>query len=547
MHQNLWRRCALFVGGLVGIGGGASMVSSHHQDRHHYLAAEAGVPSSCGVQRVLDGGSKLGVPPLAVSLAPVRPIPSQQEQGPLTSTDGKKERVVVLGAGVVGVATAYFLARTGLYDVVVIERQPGPALETSFANGGHFCVSDFVPMTDGSLKWKVLLHQIQRIKSRLLANQENHPPPYLLVTLKGLCDPLLVWSLCLLLWRSSDEAAMRSAKGILDLALFSHQCLEQIRKEEQLNYDRGSMAGILHLYRSEAKFQVAKKKLVALKQRFGPHLKNHAVWDAEKCIFHEPSLKNSRAKISGGIWWEGNESGDCNMFTQGLADICEHKYGVTFLYSTNISTLQRHPNNPLRVSGIVTEEGVEVKADKVVVCLGSYTSQLLRHSLGLWLPIFPIKGYSLTLKLPPEGFVPSGTFPLINLADIESKTYFARLVGSQGSRLRIVGMGELCGYDPTIDRTKEGIANLTTSSTQLFPELRRHHLNEASLWACLRAVTPDSLPMIGPIRGAENVYINTGHGSMGWTLACGSGSLTASILAGLPTHLDHEFYAATRF
>jgi len=116
------------------------MVSSHHQDRHHYLAAEAGVPSSCGVQRVLDGGSKLGVPPLAVSLAPVRPIPSQQEQGPLTSTDGKKERVVVLGAGVVGVATAYFLARTGLYDVVVIERQPGPALETSFANGGHFCV-----------------------------------------------------------------------------------------------------------------------------------------------------------------------------------------------------------------------------------------------------------------------------------------------------------------------------------------------------------------------------------------------------------------------
>jgi len=262
------------------------------------------------------------------------------------------------------------------------------------------------------------------------------------------------------------------------------------RKEEQLNYDRGSMAGILHLYRSEAKFQVAKKELVALKQRFGPHLKNHAVWDAEKCIFHEPSLKNSRAKISGGIWWEGNESGDCNMFTQGLADICEHKYGVTFLYSTNISTLQRHPNNPLRVSGIVTEEGVEVKADKVVVCLGSYTSQLLRHSLGLWLPIFPIKGYSLTLKLPPEGFVPSGTFPLINLADIESKTYFARLVGSQGSRLRIVGMGELCGYDPTIDRTKEGIANLTTSSTQLFPELRRHHLNEASLWACLRAVTP---------------------------------------------------------
>lgn len=468
---------------------------------------------------------------------------------------GGKERVAVLGAGVVGLATAYYLARTGRYEVVVIERQPGPAMETSFANGGQNCVSDFMPMTDGTLPRRVLAQQLLRLRFNMLSalgrgDQENRPPPYYLVRLKALFDPLVAWSLWLLLRRSSDEAAVNSGRGILHLALSSQQCLQQIREEEQLQYDRGSPAGILHLYRSDDQFEEAKREVEMLQRTFGTKVKPCAVWDADQCRTREPALRDSRASIVGGIWWEDNESGDCNMFTARLADTCRSKYGVTFLFDTGVSLLMRDPANPHRVRALLTDEGREVEVDRVVVCLGSYTPLLLRRSLDVWLPIFPVKGYSLTLR-PDDAPLTSGgghdAAPSLNIADIESKTYIARFGGILGDRLRVVGMGELCGYDQNVDPAKEGVTNLTAVVGQLFPRLPSSASREASLWACLRPMTPDSLPIIGPVGRMENVYVNSGHGSMGWTLACGSGKLTAALVAGTPTDLDPTPYAQARF
>jgi D-amino-acid dehydrogenase len=263
-----------------------------------------------------------------------------------------------------------------------------------------------------------------------------------------------------------------------------------------LQYDNGSQAGILHLYRSRDKWEEAKQELAMLQRTFGAQIKPHAVWDAEQCYAQEPALTNSRASIAGGIWWEDNESGDCNMFTSRLADVCRSKYGVTFLYDTGVSLLLHDSDNPRHVRSLLTDEGREIEVDRVVVCLGSYTAPLLRRSLGLWLPIFPVKGYSLTLhpggttSSPSSSGASAESAPLLNIADIESKTYIARLQGSLGDRLRVVGMGELCGHDQTIDPASEGLANLTTVVGQLFPPLHASIAHDASTWACLRPMTP---------------------------------------------------------
>jgi D-amino-acid dehydrogenase len=265
------------------------------------------------------------------------------------------------------------------------------------------------------------------------------------------------------------------------------------REEEQLQYDRGSPAGILHLYRSDDQFEEAKREVEMLQRTFGGKVKPCAVWDADQCRAREPALRDSRASIAGGIWWEDNESGDCNMFTARLADTCRSKYGVMFLFDTGVSLLVRDPANPHRVRALLTDEGREVEVDRVVVCLGSYTPLLLRRSLDVWLPIFPVKGYSLTLRpdddapLTPDG---PDAAPSLNIADIESKTYIARFEGSLGGRLRVVGMGELCGYDQSVDPAKEGVTNLTAVVGQLFPRLHSSASREASLWACLRPMTP---------------------------------------------------------
>jgi hypothetical protein len=237
-----------------------------------------------------------------------------------------------------------------------------------------------------------------------------------------------------------------------------------------------------------------------LQRTFGAKVKPCAVWDADQCRTREPALRDSRASIVGGIWWEDNESGDCNMFTARLADTCRSKYGVTFLFDTGVSLLMRDPANPHRVRALLTDEGREVEVDRVVVCLGSYTPLLLRRSLDVWLPIFPVKGYSLTLR-PDDAPLTSGghdAAPSLNIADIESKTYIARFGGILGDRLRVVGMGELCGYDQNVDPAKEGVTNLTAVVGQLFPRLPSSASREASLWACLRPMTPYTPPLAGP-------------------------------------------------
>jgi D-amino-acid dehydrogenase len=229
-----------------------------------------------------------------------------------------------------------------------------------------------------------------------------------------------------------------------------------------------------------------------LQQTFAAHVKPYAVWDAEQCRTQEPALRESRVDIAGGIWWEDNESGDCNMFTAQLADTCRRRYGVTFLFDTDVSLLLRDRSNPRRVRSVLTDEGREIEVDQVVVCMGSYTPLLLRRSLDLWLPIFPVKGYSLTLH-PDKSAAPAAA-PSLNIADIESKTYIARLSGGLGDRLRVVGMGELCGYDQSVDTYREGLDNLTAAVGQLFPPLHHEATREASRWACLRPMTPYAKP-----------------------------------------------------
>ncbi len=410
-------------------------------------------------------------------------------------------KVLILGAGVVGVSSAWYLAQAG-HQVTLVDRQPAAGLETSFANGGQISVSHAEPWSNPHAPLRALSWM----------GREDAP---LLFRLR--CDRALFdWS-----WRFLRECTpartRRNIEDIVRLALYSRDQLKILRDETGIEYDHLER-GILHVYTDQKEFEAAIEASRIMRE-FG--CERYPV-DADKCVEIEPALKPSRPLLVGGDYTAADESGDAKKFTQNLAALCRDK-GVDLRYDTLVEKLNLAGG---RIDGALvrTASGHDVlKADAYVVALGSYTPLLLRP-LGIRLPVYPAKGYSATIPLSDESVAPS-----VAMTDDGHKIVFSRL----GQRLRVAGTAEFNGYNTELNAVR--CQALITRTHQLFPELRP--AGEPEFWCGLRPSTPSNVPFIGPAR-LPNLYLNTGHGTLGWTMACGSGRVLADIVSGKKPEVD---------
>lgn len=403
-------------------------------------------------------------------------------------------KIIVLGAGVVGVASAWYLSRNG-HEVTVIDRQDGPARETSFANGGQISVSHAEPWANPHTPLKAL-HWL---------GKEDAP---LLFRLRADLR-LLEWTLRFL--RECFPArTRRNIRHIVELALYSRRCLGALREELAgaggLHYDQ-LRRGILHVYTDPRELEKAVRAAAILRD-FGC---DRRPVSAEECIEIEPALAAARPMLVGGDYTDEDESGDACKFTERLAEHCRG-IGVEFALGQAVLRLDVEGD---RIGSVLTADGRRHVADAYVVALGSY-SPLLLAPLGVSLPVYPAKGYSATIPLSDASVAPT-----VSLTDDACKLVFSRL----GHRLRVAGTAEFSGFDHELNPIRcEALMRRTRA---LFPDLNPD--GPPDLWSGFRPVTPSSVPIIGRTR-YPNLWVNTGHGTLGWTMACGSGAALADLV-----------------
>ena len=419
-------------------------------------------------------------------------------------------KVTVLGAGVTGITSAWFLAQAG-HEVTVVDRQPGAGLETSFANGGQISVSHAEPWANPSAPLKVL---------KWLA-KEDAP---LLFRLRPDLNQWL-WGLDFL--RECTPARTRhNIKQIVNLGLYSRSTLQQLRASTGLEYHQKT-EGILHFYTSQKEYDDAQGP-AALMREYGCELDMKT---PDECVAIEPALTASRARIVGGSMTPSDESGDAHQFTHKLAALCAEA-GVNFLYNTRIVGTRKE-GDLLKAVQVANADGVvrELTSDAYVMCLGSYSPQWAKL-LGQTLRIYPAKGYSVTLPVINEAASYN-----VSLTDDEYKLVFSRF----GDRLRIAGTAELNGYSTELNLKRcEAIVRRTR---QLFPDMTDGQ--NAQYWTGLRPATPSNVPYIGTSR-TSNLFLNTGHGTLGWTHSCGSGAAIADIVSGREPQVDFAFTGTRR-
>ncbi|QKS31054.1 MAG: D-amino acid dehydrogenase [Candidatus Accumulibacter similis] len=409
-------------------------------------------------------------------------------------------KVLVLGAGVVGVCTAWYLARAG-HEVCVLDRQPAAGLETSFANGGQISVSHAEPWAN------------PHTPLRALAWMRREDSPLLF---RPRCDAALFGWVLRFLRECTPGRTRANVRQIVNLALYSRRQLQALRAEVPLAYDQLER-GILHLYTDRREFAAA-LGAAALMREYGCERRPLSM---DECVAIEPALASARPLLVGADYTAADESGDAHRFTQQLAHHCAAA-GVVFRYGVAVSALRAAGG---RVQA-VRADGEWHQADAYVAALGSHTPLLLRP-LGLRLPVYPAKGYSATVPLAADSVAPT-----VSLIDDAHKIVFSRL----GQRLRIAGTAEFNGYDTELNPVR--CHALMARARQLFPDLRP--AGETEFWAGLRPATPSNVPLVGrsPI---ANLYLNTGHGTLGWTMACGSGAALADIISGRPPEPPFPF------
>ena len=414
-------------------------------------------------------------------------------------------RVTVLGAGVVGVTSAWYLAADG-HEVTVIERQPQPAQETSFANGGQISVSHAEPWANPQAPLKALKWM-------------GHEDAPLLWRLRA--DPAQ-WAWGLRFLRECTAARARANFGaIVRLGLASRSALQSLRRELALDYDHLER-GILHFYTDPREFEHALPQ-AALMREFGC---DRVPKTAAECLAIEPALSGSQVPVVGGTYTAGDESGDARRFTEALARHAKGR-GVHFRYGEAVTALLRQGG---RLTGVRLASGESLSADITVLALGSYSPLLLRP-LGVRLAVYPAKGYSATLALPDGVAAPS-----VSLTDDGHKIVISRL----GQSLRVAGTAEFNGYDTALNAAR--CAALLHRTCRIFPALAG--VTTVDYWAGLRPATPGNVPLIGDMAGAglKGLWLNTGHGTLGWTMACGSARLLADLMAGRDPGLDAAPY-----
>ncbi|WP_434111649.1 D-amino acid dehydrogenase [Paraburkholderia caffeinilytica] len=406
-------------------------------------------------------------------------------------------KTVVLGGGIVGVTTAYFLAKAG-DEVVVVDRCEGVALETSFANAGLIAPGHSYTWASPRAP-KILLKSLfaegQALRLKLNADWR-------------------MWAWCWLFLRNCTvERSRLNTSRKVRLCRYSQQLLQQTTQAERLTYDRISR-GLLYLYRDPASFERGVSNMSILADSGLPLL----TLDRHAVIAREPALAASASGIEGAIYCPSDESGDAHLFTRELERRCR-ELGVEFQLGTTIREVRASAD---QIDYVDTSRG-QVSGDRYVLALGSYSPFLARR-LGYRLPIYPVKGYSVTLPIDA-----SHEPPTLGGVEESQLVAWARF----GQRLRLTATAEFCGYDT--NHSPADFSHMLQTSKALFPNGADYQ--RPSYWAGLRPMTPEGTPLIGPTRH-RNLFFNTGHGHMGWTMSCGTAKILVDLMSGRRPDID---------
>jgi D-amino-acid dehydrogenase len=413
-------------------------------------------------------------------------------------------KVLVLGAGVVGVTSAWYLAQAG-HEVVVADRRPHAGMETSFANGGQISAAHAQPWAQPSVLPKILRWLGREDAPLLFRPRADWAQWAWALRFLGECTP------------GSFE---RNCGALAGLAAYSRECLVSLRERLGIAYDHLSR-GILHFATEARDFEALAQGAETLRDLGIAR----EVKTADECLALEPALKNSLDPLAGGVYTPTDESGDAHRFTRELAGVAA-QCGVAFRFDTPLQAIEVEQG---RVTGVrLRDDRQRLSADAYVVALGSYSPLLLRP-LGIRIPVYPLKGYSITLPLGPAE---EAAAPTVSLTDESHKIVVSRL----GNRLRAAGTAELGGYDTSINPVR--CAAIARRVRELFPGLGA--VTTVDNWAGLRPATPGNVPLIGRTR-LPNLWLNTGHGTLGWTLACGSGRALADLVSGRRPEVAFRF------
>lgn len=416
-------------------------------------------------------------------------------------------KIVVMGAGVIGVTTAYYLARDGA-EVVVLDRQAGPGLETSYANAGELSYGMTSPWAAPGVPLKALKWLFMKRRPLFIW---------------PLISPTMwKWGLQMLMNCNARSYEINKAR-MVRISNYSRDCLPDLIAHTGIQYD-GREQGTLQLFRTRKQLEASRADQDILRQFDSPF----EVLDREGCIQVEPALADVSEKFVGGLRLTADRTGDCAMFTVALAEKAQ-ALGVRFHYA---QTIRRIAIEDGSVAGIDTDPVGRVTGDAYVCALGSYAPRLL-GPIGVRLPVYPVKGYSVTLPVTDDALAPQST-----IMDETHKVAITRL----GDRIRVAGTAEIAGYSnrlgPHATDTVRYVIN------DLFP--RGGDLEKARGWTGLRPMTPDGTPVLGPSRYA-NLFLNTGHGTLGWTMACGSGRVVADVVLGNEPAISLDGLTASRY
>ena len=415
-------------------------------------------------------------------------------------------KVLVLGSGVIGTSIAYELARDG-HEVDVVDRQSGPALETSFANAGEVSPGYSAPWAGPGVPLKAIRWMLMQ-----------HSP----LVIWPLLDPAMWrWGLSMLANCTARAYAVNKSR-MVPIAEYSRDRLRLLRQETGIRYDERTL-GTLQLFRTQKQLDGIGGDVEVLKQYGVPF----EVLDRPGFCRVEPALARTQDKFVGALRLPGDETGDCHVFTTRLAELAR-ALGVRFRFDTRIEALQAGGG---AVTGVFTDAGL-MRADRIVLALGSYSAPMLAP-VGLRIPVYPVKGYSITVPVADPSAAPEST-----IMDETHKVAVTRL----GDRIRVGGTAELAGYSLTLREARRG--TLEHVLTDLFP--KGGDLSKATFWCGLRPMTPDGTPIIGPTP-LDNLLLATGHGTLGWTMAAGTARVVADLIAGREPAIDARVLGMSRY
>lgn len=415
--------------------------------------------------------------------------------------------ILVLGAGVIGTTSAYYLAQAG-HKVTVIDRQENVALETSFANAGQISPGYASPWAAPGIPLKAFKWLFQK-----------HAPLSIHMTSDFY---QYEWMLKMLL-ECNEKSYQKNKARMMRLSEYSRNCLDDLRKNTNVQFE-GRQLGTLQLFRTQKQLETATQDIHVLQQQGVPH----ELLDRNGVIKIEQGLARATADFVGGLRLPHDQTGDCYKFTNQIAELAK-QHGVTFKFGQTIKNITQYNQ---KIIGIELVSGETIKADAYVLALGSYSHQFLKK-IGIYAPVYPFKGYSITADIMQEAHAPVST--------ILDETYKIALTRFD-SRIRIGGMAEIDGFNLQLNAQRKETLHMVLE--QLFPDVTDS--KNLNFWTGLRPATPDGTPIVGRTI-FDNLFLNTGHGTLGWTMACGSAKVLADIISKRTPDIDTEDLNLTRY